>query len=266
MNVRTGFHEGELAVQERAGVREDARRLVRMLDPAALTAGIAGFLAQRTFAVMTGRDGDGTLWTTPITGEPGFLRAVGPTTLHAGQPDAGSPLRDLPPDQPVGLITVDFARRRRIRLNGTLTDADETGLTIAVEQAYGNCPQYIRPRPVDGPLPIKPSERRHVLTTDDVAQIRGADTFFLGTTHPERGNDASHRGGPAGFVRVLDDHTLEWPDFPGNNMFNSLGNIAVDPTTALLFVDFPTGRVLHLTGRSDLAITGDDRTVRFTIS
>jgi hypothetical protein len=38
------------------------------------------------------------------------------------------------------------------------------------------------------------------MATDDIELIRSADTFFLGTTHSERGNDASHRGGPAGFV------------------------------------------------------------------
>jgi len=52
--------------------------------------------------------------------------------------------------------------------------------------------------------------------------IAASDTFFLGTTHPVRGSDASHRGGPAGFVRV-DGDQLWWPDYPGNNLFNSFG-------------------------------------------
>ena len=81
----------------------------------------------------------------------------------------------------------------------------------------------------------------------DTELIRSADTFFLGTTHPERGNDASHRGGPAGFVRA-DPQTVDWPDYPGNNMFNSLGNLAVDPTAALLFIDFASGCTLQLSG------------------
>ena len=101
--------------------------------------------------------------------------------------------------------------------------------------------------------------------------IRRADTFFLGTTHPERGSDASHRGGPSGFVRV-DGNDLWWPDYPGNNMFNSFGNLAVDPTAALLFVDFPTGRTVHLSGTAavhwDAGVPGDDgqtgRRARFT--
>jgi hypothetical protein len=103
--------------------------------------------------------------------------------------------------------------------------------------------------------------------------IARADTFFLGTTHPERGTDASHRGGPPGFVRV-ERSSLWWPDYAGNNMFNSLGNLATDPTAALLFLDFSTGATLHLSGTARLEWTtpeedGDDagtgRRVRFTL-
>jgi predicted pyridoxine 5'-phosphate oxidase superfamily flavin-nucleotide-binding protein len=106
----------------------------------------------------------------------------------------------------------------------------------------------------------------------DIALVRGSNTFLLGTTHPDHGNDASHRGGAPGFVRVEDERTLWWPDYPGNNMFNSLGNLAVDPTAALLFVDFATGATLHLSGRAELdrspIASADDvtgRRVRFTV-
>ena len=97
--------------------------------------------------------------------------------------------------------------------------------------------------------PIPTSSAALSLGADDIALIRSADTFFLGTTHPERGNDASHRGGPAGFVHV-DHNTVEWPDYPGNNMFNSFGNLEIDPTAALLFIDFDSGRTLQLSGRA----------------
>jgi hypothetical protein len=76
-------------------------------------------------------------------------------------------------------------------------------------------------------------------------------TFFLGTAHPERGADASHRGGAPGFVRV-EGNQLWWPDYPGNNLFNSFGNLAVNPEAALLFIDFGTGAVLHLSGTASI--------------
>jgi predicted pyridoxine 5'-phosphate oxidase superfamily flavin-nucleotide-binding protein len=84
---------------------------------------------------------------------------------------------------------------------------------------------------------------------------------------------ASHRGGPAGLVRH-DGPALWWPDYPGNDLFNSLGNLAVDPQAALLFVDFDAGRRLQLSGTAEVAwaepgrngadgVTG--RSVRFTL-
>ena len=73
-----GYHDGELVVQERVGVRAEARRLVRMLDPADLTGGIEGFLGQRTLAVLTARDRDEALWVSPLTGPAGFLEVDEP--------------------------------------------------------------------------------------------------------------------------------------------------------------------------------------------
>jgi predicted pyridoxine 5'-phosphate oxidase superfamily flavin-nucleotide-binding protein len=279
-----GFHEGEIQVQQRAGVRAEAQQLVRMLDPAELNRGAAGFLAERTFSALTARDQDSTLWTSPLTGAAGFLRVTGPRHLHlASVPAPGDPLYELPAGQHVGLVAIEFATRRRFRTNGYLTASSGSGLSVDVEQAYGNCPKYIQQReltPVgrepDLPSPTEADGRtvRDRLGVEDLAQVHAADTFFLGTTHPARGVDASHRGGPAGFVRIEDDRTLWWPDYPGNNMFNSLGNLAVDPAAALLFVDFITGRTLHLSGHARLELTesgtaGDDghtgRRVRFRL-
>lgn len=272
----SGFHEGELAVQRRAGVAEDASRLAGMLAPAELRGGVTRFLAERTFAAITARDTDGSLWISPLAGPPGFLHVASPATLDVRTaPADGDPLRHLPAQQPVGLIVVEFATRRRLRINGTLAHADGDGLRVEVEQAYGNCPQYIQRRDLQ-PAPRTARESapvRHgtALTRADSDLIRGADTFLVGTTHPDRGNDASHRGGRPGFVRVEDGH-LWWPDYLGNNMFNTLGNIQTDPATALLFFDFTTGRTLHLSGRATLewprpGTPGDDdrtgRRVRF---
>jgi len=278
----TGFHDGEVAVQQREGVRAEARRLARMVDHADLTGSVVDFLARRTLAVVSARDPRGRLWTSPLTGEAGFLQVVDAGTLRVNSVhQVGDPLRELPVGQPVAMVAVDFARRRRYRINGHLASADGAALTIAADQAYGNCPQYIQQRvlSVDSRSTSTTPEREPTavavssLSTEEVRQVRRADTFFLGTTHPTRGKDVSHRGGPPGFVRVPDDHTLWWPDYPGNNMFNSLGNLAVDPTASLLFIDFTTGGTLHLSGRAslesiDVGAPGDDgltgRVVRFT--
>jgi predicted pyridoxine 5'-phosphate oxidase superfamily flavin-nucleotide-binding protein len=265
------FHEGELAVQQLAGVRAEADRLSGMLAPPHL-GGAARFLGERTFAALTGRAAEGRLWTSPLVGPPGFLDAEATTLRVHALPSPGDPLHDLPVGQAVGLIVMDYARRRRIRVNGVLVERGAEGLRVDVEQAFGNCPKYIRPRQLAADAPL----------ADDGAATRGAtlsaaqrellartETFFLGTTHPDRGNDASHRGGPPGFVHA-DATTVEWPDYPGNNMFNSFGNLEIDPTAALLFMDFDSGRTLQLSGRAvvDWEKSGErgdtGRWVRFT--
>jgi predicted pyridoxine 5'-phosphate oxidase superfamily flavin-nucleotide-binding protein len=183
------------------------------------------------------------------------------------------PALNIADGEPVGLLAIDFAGRRRVRVNGTVIAVAADGFDVAVDQAFGNCPRYIEQRrlvhaepPVDARV-----VRSNALSADQVALITRSDTFFLGTVHPQRGADASHRGGPPGFVHV-DGDRLWWPDYPGNNMFNSLGNLAVDPSAALLFIDFDTGATLHLSGSavldwSDAASDdgGTGRRVHFTV-
>ena len=251
MTAQTGFHDGEIAVQDRAGVRAQAARLgAAMLDTPDLNGGMSAFLAARDFAVLTARDADGRLWTSPLYATPGFLQARDQELRVHAVPASGDPLHDLAADQPVGMLAIEFATRRRVRINGTLTHVGDAGLQISVEQAYGNCPKYIHPRHLEHTdLPAPPIDRSPTLSAEHAQLIANADTFFLGTIHPSRGADASHRGGPVGFVHV-EGNRLWWPDFPGNNMFNSFGNLAVDPTAALLFIDFATGTTLHISGRA----------------
>ncbi|MGD1239241.1 pyridoxamine 5'-phosphate oxidase family protein [Mycobacterium seoulense] len=272
----TGFHEGETATQRRAGVEAEARRLEGMLDASGLSPGAARFLASQRFAALTGRDHDGLLWISPLAAPPGFLRGRSDVLHVSALPREGDPLHDLPSGQQVGLIAVDFATRRRLRVNGEFLGAERGGMTVRVEQSYGNCPKYIHRHAIDVAGLAAPASRRRttLLTPADEALIAASDTFFLGTSHPTRGSDASHRGGPPGFVRVDSPNSLWWPDFPGNNMFNSYGNLAVDDEAALLFVDFDTGDALHVTGRARVRWTapgapGDDggvgRNVAFSV-
>jgi len=271
-----GFHDGELVVQRRAGVAALASRLgAAMLTVPDLSGGASRFLADRDFAVITARDGDHRLWTSPLFAQPGFLDAHDRQLTSHAAPDRGDPLHGLVADQPVGLIAIEFATRRRLRVNGTLTHADPDGLQITVDQAFGNCPRYIQQRDLVHTARAESDTvlRADALGAEDVALITHADTFFLGTVHPTRGADTSHRGGPAGFVRV-EGGQLWWPDYPGNNMFNSLGNLEVDNTAALLFVDFDSGASLALSGTAAVEWNipggrGDDggtgRRVRFTV-
>jgi hypothetical protein len=260
-----GFHEGERLVQERAGVASDAARLEGMLAPGVLSGGAAMFLAAQSFAVLVGRDHAGDLWASPLLGRPGFLNGLGQTLSVETALEPGDPLRSLPAGQPVALIALDLARRRRFRVNGWLTQVSPSQLVIEVEEAYGNCPSYIQQRSVEqrwsepGVTAQRALEEDGRLSDAAARIVRAADTFFLGTQHPRRGADASHKGGNTGFVRIGGTDLL-WPDYAGNNMFNSLGNLEADPAAGLLFLDFAEGRVLQLSGAAELEWRQADET------
>jgi uncharacterized protein len=266
-----GFHDGELLAQRRAGVAAEASRLGGMVAAAAVGEGMRRFLAERELAFLTAEDGDGVLWTSPVFGPRGFCDGRGDELTLASTPSVGDPLHGLAAGRSVGLLFVDFPRRRRLRVNGVLTRSGPDGLAVAVEQAFGNCPRYITPRPTgSAAAPAGPGRRSTRLTPAQVAQITGADTFVLGTRHPERGVDTSHRGGAPGFVRYAGGE-LWWPDYPGNNLFTSIGNLLVDPATSLLVLDAARGTTVQLTGRSTVEWAAgsdpDDQTgrrIRFT--
>jgi predicted pyridoxine 5'-phosphate oxidase superfamily flavin-nucleotide-binding protein len=262
--MTSGFHDGERAVQREAGVTLQARRLEGMLAAADLSGGASVFLSRQSFAALTAHDRDGVLWTSPLIAPAGFLQGHADMLRIAAAPRTGDPLHALAAGQQVGLIAIDFAARRRLRINGTLVAAEADLLELAVDQAYGNCPQYIhRQAAAAAQVSTSVVERGASIPADGRHLIAAADTFFLGTTHPTRGKDASHRGGPPGFVRVVSPSRLWWPDFPGNNMFNSFGNLAVDDAASLLFVDGASGGVVHLSGTAHVRFTspgapGDD--------
>lgn len=254
-----------------------AKRLETMLGAHGLSGGAAQFLTTQRFAAITGRDRRGVLWVSPLSGQPGFLNGGEDTLRISAVPREGDPLHRMPVGQQIGLIAIDFAARRRMRINGSLTESDDASMTVHVDQAYGNCPQYIHRHDVNVAAVTAPPENLSQTTSLNAGQqatIEASDTFFLGTTHPTRGSDASHRGGPPGFVRVESAERLWWPDYPGNNMFNSFGNLTVDDEAALLFVDFATGASLQLSGTAQVEWTrpgaeGDDggvgRRVAFTV-
>jgi uncharacterized protein len=250
---RGTYHSGELEIQRRMGVHEDAARLERIVSRT-LSPHVASFLVEQQSAVAASVDAEGAVWASLLSGPRGFLSVVDDElVLIEPQPAPREPLRSNLLARPeLGVLAMDFGARRRFRLNGrALLDGERVFLSI--HQAYGNCPRYIRARevrPAVGKAVL--GEPAPELTAVQQDWIGGADCFFVASFHPEAGADASHRGGPSGFVEVRDRRTLRFSDYPGNNMFNTLGNIAAQPRVGLLFLDFETGGMLQLTGRAVL--------------
>nr|WP_218822259.1 pyridoxamine 5'-phosphate oxidase family protein [Geodermatophilus pulveris] len=117
----------------------------------------------------------------------------------------------------------------------------------------------------------RPPRGRRGLTPYRQAWIRSADTFFVATRSAAGDADASHRGGNPGFVQVLGDTELRWPDYTGNAMMMTLGNLRQDPAAGLLFVDRRDGSTLQLTGTATVdwgasdERPGAERVVRFRL-
>jgi uncharacterized protein len=82
--------------------------------------------------------------------------------------------------------------------------------------------------------------------------IEARDMFFLATADPEGRPTCSYKGGDPGFVRVLDERTIAFPNYDGNGMYLSLGNALVNPHVGLLFVDWDGQRRLRLEGEASL--------------
>ena len=89
-------------------------------------------------------------------------------------------------------------------------------------------------------------------TDDDRAFVARCPMFFLATADRDGWPDCSYKGGQRGFVRVLDDRTLGFPNYDGNGMFRSLGNILVNPKVGLLFVDFEQPNRMRVNGTASL--------------
>jgi predicted pyridoxine 5'-phosphate oxidase superfamily flavin-nucleotide-binding protein len=253
--MRAPYHDGEREMQRRAGTRQAAEAIGRGIG-GELPRGADRFLARQRLAVAASLDADGRVWASPLTGPPGFIQPVDRRLLRlAARPVPGDPLaEDLEERPELGLVVLDPTSRQRMRFNGRGMLRPE-GLFLLADQVYGNCPKYIQLRQpeTDAEPAAAPPRRSTAFDERQRSAIARADTFFVGSFHPGGGADASHRGGLPGFVRVLGDDRLAFDDYPGNGMFNTLGNLVAHPRAGLLFLDFETGDVLQVTGRARVA-------------
>ena len=258
------FHPGEIAVQERAGVRALwAGRDIRMIRPA-MPDQHREFFERLPTLLVGGLDAGDWPWATVLVGAPGFLQSPDPRHLVVGAktgPDDPLALR-LGVGQPVGLLGLEPATRRRNRLNGTVVAVRDEGIVVEVDQSFGNCPRYIQarePSPRTGSpwagarSPVALGSR---LDAAARALIESADTMFIASASARPrasgaadGLDVSHRGGRPGFIEIREDDNgteLILPDYDGNRLFNTFGNLLANPRAGLLFIDYRHGDLLQL--------------------
>ncbi|MEV0589842.1 pyridoxamine 5'-phosphate oxidase family protein [Nonomuraea cavernae] len=269
------FHAGERAVRHRAGLTADGRgsaTVGAVIPPVA-----AEFLSRQHLLVIAAADDSGAVWAGALTGPPGFVTTPDDRTVVADRlPGDGDPLAGrFATEQDIGMLAIEPASRKRMRVNGRARE-DGGRLTVRTEQVYSNCPKYIQTRTVTETEVQAASRTARVTREPTPAQrrwITAADTFFVATHAAGLGSDASHRGGNPGFVTLTGDRRLTWPDYTGNSMYMTLGNLALDPRCGLLFLDWEGGHTLHLTGRARIdwdpdraaAVPGAHRLIDFDI-
>lgn len=86
------------------------------------------------------------------------------------------------------------------------------------------------------------------ISEHDRAFIESRDMFFLATADDSGLPNCSYKGGDPGFVRVVDERTLAFPNYDGNGMYLSMGNVLVNPAVGMLFIDFERGHRMRVNG------------------
>ncbi|KAL2404081.1 hypothetical protein ABEF95_015784 [Exophiala dermatitidis] len=137
-------------------------------------------------------------------------------------------------------------------------------MVVKIEQSLGNCPKYLNRKKISSatPKPQLLSSSPH-LTQQAIDLIHQADLFFIASSHAHEDMDVNHRGGPQGFIRVqqpadpAEGTTLVWPEYSGNNLYQTLGNLETTPRAGLVIPDFTTGNVLYVTGDTETLVGTD---------
>ncbi|HYP97146.1 MAG TPA: pyridoxamine 5'-phosphate oxidase family protein [Polyangiaceae bacterium] len=269
------FHAGEQEVQRRLGVRDQIERAGRNMLRDHMPDQHRELFVSLPMLVVGSVNANGRLWASILGGKPGFVDSPSPKLLKVTtQPVPGDPLSEqLAVGNPLGLLGIQLETRRRNRANGRIVARDERSFTVEVEQSFGNCKQYIQAREptFDARLlgsagaVVAESERLSAKASELLAR---ADTFFIATASASaasgkdgEGVDVSHRGGRPGFVRVGEGShgtRLTVPDFRGNFIFNTFGNLEVNPRAGIVCPDFRTGDVLSLTGTARVIWEGEE--------
>ena len=119
-------------------------------------------------------------------------------------------------------------------------DITATPKVLEARKALGSFAAY------DGPSAGLASDR---LTEDEAGFIAARDSFYLASVSETGWPYVQHRGGPAGFLKVVGDTTLAFADFRGNRQYLSVGNVTADDRVALILMDYPNRRRLKVLGR-----------------
>jgi predicted pyridoxine 5'-phosphate oxidase superfamily flavin-nucleotide-binding protein len=125
----------------------------------------------------------------------------------------------------------------------------------AARRHYGSAMQYAK---LDGTLEAGGPVRNDRLTDQEAAFIAERDSFYIASVSETGWPYVQFRGGPPGFLRVLDEHTLGYADFRGNRQYVTTGNVAANDRVSLFLMDYTNCRRLKIFGRMRVTDVSDD--------
>lgn len=129
-----------------------------------------------------------------------------------------------------------------------------TPMVKALQEQLGSRANYAR-------MERGGADRNHVLGPSEAGFIAQRDSFYMASVSETGWPYVQHRGGPEGFVRVLDERTIGFGDFSGNRQYVSVGNLLKDNRVSLFFMDYPNRTRLKLLGRVNLVGPQDSSTL-----
>ena len=272
MKFLSKYHKGEKLAQELAGERRQADFNGQAITNSIIE-GALSFISEQEYVIASITDDDSNVWASVLSGERGFIQALDPKSIVIHRKNVASDKHDpiashLEKGKKIGLLIIELASRRRLRVNGNISNITNEEINIRVEQAYPNCMKYIQRRHI--------VKRESWLRTSENTKggkalgqmqkdiITNADTFFIGSVHPNGNLDVSHRGGNPGFVQLMNDKTFRVPDYKGNSMFNTFGNLLLHNKAGIAFWNFNNGQLLHLIGSVHIVWDDTDKNISDT--
>ncbi|KAF4553012.1 Hypothetical protein D9617_8g050250 [Elsinoe fawcettii] len=284
------WHEGEQQMHRRLRVPEMDNPATPGLSPQ-----LAAALPRMPLLAIGTLDKDDRPWTTLWGGEKGLSQSLGggmmgvrtpvPSELDpvveilvGGKAD-GEVVKEEGQGRLISGLIIDLETRKRVKLAGRMIAgalaAQENDnenvhegllqLVVKVDESLGNCPKYLNKKAIS---PAHPAPRlisdTPTLHPKAVDLIHKSDLFFLSTTHSQFDMDTNHRGGPPGFVRILtnkDKAVIVYPEYSGNRLYQSLGNMMTNPKAGICFPDFATGDCLYVTGTTEILVGKDAASV-----
>ena len=161
MRLQNPFHEGELLVQQRAGETAKGEQNGKIIADSIIK-GAFKFIEQQSMVIL-GSVEEPNVWASILLGHPGFIRVIDPQTVEFDLKRAFIDKSDcfwtnIHRENRIGMLVIELATRRRLRINGTIAFTAPDKLQLQVAESYPNCPKYIQRRQLSLDLDANPKQ------------------------------------------------------------------------------------------------------------